>query len=209
MSWELKQALHQVFLEPAVPTHLLGYYVLLGEPQDHATSMLAQLQCLSAQGPEQFPVHQPAGRGGQHLPRLAERLRRLVAVCHRVSPAMRHLLGPLSPSLPAAYWLCSLLSTGVTCGMTQFTLGQPCLSTELFMQHSLWELHPFTVLFSFNTMTYFCRLYHHGSEILMTNGGNCGCLLQVQAEDGSTRSIAEEPLRLTATACEREASPSC
>lgn len=36
---------------------------------------VGSVQYLSAQGPEQFPVHQPARRGGQHLPRLAERMR--------------------------------------------------------------------------------------------------------------------------------------
>lgn len=64
-----------------------------------------------------------------------------MAVCLRVSPAMRHLLGPLCPSLPAAHWLCSLLSTG--CAMAHLTLGQPSLSTQLFTKRSLWELHPF------------------------------------------------------------------
>lgn len=148
MRWELKQALHQVFLELALPTHLLGQYLSLGESQDHATSMLAQLQYLSAQGPEQFPVHQPARRGGQHLPRLAERMR---WQCVTGSPLSCGISSrPLCPSLPAAHWLCSLLSTG--CAMAHLTLGQPSLSTQLFTKRSLWELHPFPVLFSFNTM---------------------------------------------------------
>lgn len=175
---------------------ILGQYLLLGEPQDHATSMLAQLQYLSARVPEQFPVHQPAGTGGQHLPSLSEGMRASSGLL--VHP---HLL-PIG-SVP-----CSALGSFVQWLVSH--LDSPAsLSTEFFMQRSVWELHPFTILFSFNAMTYFCRLCYHGSEIFVTNEGNCGCLFQVQAEDERTRSIAEECLNITTMVCNREASSSC
>lgn len=107
----------------------------------HVTSMLSQRQYLSAQGPEQFPFQQPAWGGGQHLPKLSERMSILSAVRHVVFPAIQHLVRSFCPSLTAPYWLCSLLSTGITCATACSTLGQPslsCLCTEHFMQYSFW-----------------------------------------------------------------------